>query len=388
MGGNPGAYLDSLRDTKNRHSTYAPDRIRRQSEKSRFVEFVTKAGGRAPRMVALIGNASVLESETGSGEPVASFLKQIPKGHYFCKPNRGSNGKGAFRLTVRSDGLLVDDEERSLDDVANALSSQDYVVQEWMAPLQHPEIARFRGGVINTMRLVTFDTDSGPKAMAASLRMAISLTSIDSWTQGGVVAAIDIDNGVLKPFGVLKKGLKIVEAHPGSGLAFREQAVPHFHQAVAMACKLHGQLGGAKTLGWDIGLLEDGPCFLEANGMWDVLMSAQFNPQLVPAFIAFHLPDPSEIAVRLDFGGTFVNRTDICRSVGRVLGAAMASGRMERLGPQRLHLTVGGTRKAVQTAVQSFNRKAREFGASRMAVAQSRDMPAAGFDVAAVFPRR
>ena len=388
IGGNPGAYLDSLRDAKNRYSTYAPDRIPRRAEKAHFVDFVTKAGGRAPRMVALIGNASVVEGESGSGEPVAAFLKQIPKGNYFCKPNRGSNGKGAFRLTVRPDGLLVDDEERSLADIASTLSSQDYVIQEWMAPLQHPDIARFRAGVINTMRLVTFDTDSGPKAAAASLRMAISLKSIDSWTQGGVVAAIDLDRGVLKPFGILKKGLKIVEAHPGSGLAFRDQPIPHCHQAVAMACKLHGLLGGAKTLGWDIGLLEDGPCFLESNGVWDILMSAQFNPELVPEFIAFHLPDVSELAVRLDFGGTFANRTTICRSVGRVLGGAMTSGRIERLGPQRLLLTVGGTRKSVQTAVQVFKQRAREFGASRMAIAESRDMPERGFDVTAAFAQR
>jgi len=209
---------------------------------------------------------------------------------------------------------------------------------------------------------------------------------IDSWTQGGVVAAIDLDKGVLKPFGILKKGLKIVEAHPGSGLAFRDQPIPHFHQAVAMARHLHGKLGGAKSLGWDIALLEDGPCFLEANSPWDILMSAQFNPDLVPAFIAFHLPDACELAVRLDFVGTFVNRTTICRFLGRVLGVAMASGKIERLNSQRLLLTVGGTRKSVHAAAQFFKRKARDFGASRMTLLQSFDMPKPGFDVAAAYP--
>jgi hypothetical protein len=386
MEGNPGAYLNALRDAKNRLSNYAPDRIERRREKIDFADFVTKAGGRSPKTVALIGNARVVAGPCGLGEPVESFLQQLPKGPYFCKPNKGRNGIGAFRLTVRPDGMLVDDDERALADVAKTLSSEDYVVQEWIAPLQHPDIARFRAGVINTMRLVTFDTDDGPKAIAASLRMAISLKSIDSWTQGGVVAAIDLDKGVLKPFGILKKGLKIVETHPGCGLPFRDQPIPHFHQAVAMARNLHGRLWGAKSLGWDIALLEDGPCFLEANTPWDILMSVQLNPDLVPAFIAFHLPDACELAARLEFDGTFENRAKICRAVGRVLGAAMASGRIERLVRQRLILTVGGTRKSVQTAAQTFRQKARDSGTIRMALLQSQDMPAPGFDVAAAYP--
>lgn len=238
------AYLDRLRDAESSLSASAPGRIPRPTEKFEFADFVVKEGGRAPRTFALIAN--------GSGEAVASLLEKIPQGHYFCKPNRGCNGVGAFRLTVSPDGPMVDDEQRGFAAVAEILSSKDYVIQEWLAPLQHSDIARFKGGVINTLRLVTFDTESGPKAVAASLRMAISLTSIDSWTQGGVVAAIDLDKGVLKPFGVLKKGLKIVEAHPGSGLAFREQPIPHLNRAVAMACLLHGKLDKVKSLGWEV----------------------------------------------------------------------------------------------------------------------------------------
>jgi hypothetical protein len=105
----------------------------------------------------------------------------------------------------------------------------------------------------------------------------------------------------------------------------------------------------------------------------------------VPAFIAFHLPDVSELAVRLDFEGTFVNRTTICRFLGRALGGSMASGRIDHLGRERLLLTVGGTRKAARTAAQILNQKARDFGASGMTISQSRDIPAAGFDVAAAF---
>ena len=381
LNGNPGAYLNGLRDAKNRTATHASDRIEYRRKKVDFGEFVTNMGGRSPRTIALIRNATVVAPASASGAAVENYLKELPAGSYFCKPNVGRNGIGAFRLTIGDDGPRVDDEARSVSDVTKIFSSEDYVIQEWVAPLQHPDIARFRDGVINTMRLVTFETNAGPKALAASLRMAISLKSIDSWTQGGVVAGIDLKRGVLKPFGCLKKGLKIVDRHPGSGLPFRDQPIPHVREAVAMACKLHARLGGAKSIGWDIALLKDGPCFLESNKMWDVIMSAQLNPGFVPAFIAVHLPKTCDRAVRLEFDGPFESRVQICRAVGSVLGKALASGRIERLGRERLSLTVGGTQDSVQAALRMFRLKARD----RMKIAPSRNRPDPGFDVTSAF---
>ena len=320
-----------------------------------------------------------------AAEAVTSFLTKASEGHYFCKPNAGRNGIGAFRLTIAAGGPMMDEEPSSFAAVAERLSSEDYLIQEWMVPLQHPDISRFNGGVINTLRLITFDTDSGAKPVAASLRMAISLKSIDSWSQGGIVAAIDLDRGVLKPFGVVKKGFKIVEAHPGSGIAFRDQSIPHFHRAVAQACRMHSQFAGPKSLGWDIGLLEDGPCFLESNGPWDILMSALFNPDLVPKLLAFHLPPSCEFALRVQLDGTFTNRNSTCWALSKVLGKAMTSGRIDRLSRERALLTIGGTREAVQLALQIFKLKGPDFGASNVKIAQSQESVAPGFDVSAAF---
>jgi hypothetical protein len=387
IGGNTVTYLSCLRDAGNDSSAAASDARQRRREKFVFADFAAKAGGRSPKTVALVVDGMVQRT---SSEPaaVASFVTTTaPHGHYFCKPNKGRNGIGAFRLTIGSEGVMMDEEPSSADAVATRLSAEDYLIQEWMAPLQHPDISRFRNGVINTMRLVTFHGGDCATPAAASLRMAISLKSIDSWTQGGVVAAIDLERGALKPFGILKKGLKIVEAHPGTGLTFRDQSVPHFREAIATACRLHSQLDKPKSIGWDIALLADGPCFLEANGPWDVLMSAQFNPDLVPAFLAFHVPDKRELAVRVDFNGSFTDLTVTCRWLCRAVGLAMASGRLERLESDHLRLTVGGTRQAVQKAMSIFKSEARAAGARTMTGAQAADQPARGFDMTAVFAK-
>ena len=247
LNGNPITYLHHLRESANKLAASQPGRIQRRRAKFDFADFVTTIGARAPKTFALIADGVVRQREEETGEPVATFLAELPHGHYFCKPNMGRNGIGAFRLTASSHGMRMDDEASTLDAVAQRLSSEAYVIQEWMAPLQHPDIARFREGVINTMRLITVDGESGAKPIAASLRMAISLKSIDSWTQGGVVAGIDLEQGVLKPFGILKKGLKIVDAHPGSGLTFRDQPIPHFARAVTLACTMHHKLAGVRS---------------------------------------------------------------------------------------------------------------------------------------------
>jgi hypothetical protein len=362
-----------------------PGRIARGRSKADFAEFASAAGVRTPRTFALIAGGLVQHAAFATGEPARAFLAKVPAGHYFCKPNMGRNGIGAFRLTVSSDSAMMDEEPSSFAEVAERLSSEDYIIQEWVAPFQHPDISRFRAGVINTLRLITFDTESGPRAVAASLRMAIALKSIDSWTQGGVVAAIDLEKGVLKPFGILKKSKQIVESHPGSGIAFRDQPVPHYHRAVSMACDMHAMLAGPKSLGWDIGLLEDGPCFLESNVPWDILMSAQFNPTLVPEFLALHLPPSCESAIRLDMQGSFIDLVPLCRTLGKILGASIASGRVEQRSRERIVLTVGGPRRAITSALHIFRQKGREIGVNHIAVQQSADKPSPGFDASAVF---
>jgi hypothetical protein len=383
--GNTVTYLTYLRDAGSTPGVVASERRQRRRKKFDFADFVTRAGARSPRSFALVAGGMVQHASSESTEPVASFVTKAPHGHYFCKPNKGRNGIGAFRLTIVPDGVMMDEEPATIGAVSERLSSEDYVIQEWMAPLQHPDISRFRDGVINTMRLVTFNAGDEVKPVAASLRMAISLTSIDSWTQGGVVAAIDLERGVLKPFGIVKKGAKIVEAHPGSGISFRDQSIPHFEEAVRLACRMHSELAEPRTLGWDIGLLKDGPCFLEANAPWDILMSAQFNPDLVPKLLAFSLPPACETAVHVLLPGTYANRIPTCWGLSKVLGNAMASGRVEHLSRDRVVLTIGGTEQAVKTALRLFKLRGSDFGASNVKAAPAREKPAPGFDASAAF---
>lgn len=215
---------------------------------------------------------------------------------------------------------------------AEALSAARYLVQESLTPRQHPLISRFHAGVIDTLRLITFDADSGPVVAGAFMRMAIGKATIDSWALGGVLAPIDLEKFCLRESGLLKKGLKLVDAHPQSGHRFGGAPVPYLAEAIATACKLHSRLA-IKSLGWDIALLEDGPCILESNRQWDVFSTAQFNLEFVHAFLRFHLPQGDQASARFVFNGSFDDRQAVRHWLCGVAGAALTSGTVEQFSP-------------------------------------------------------
>lgn len=381
--GNPIPYLNCLRDAKSAASSYPPDRVPRPRGKIEFARFVAANDGLVPRTFALIAAGMAQAAGVGAAEPVREFLQTLAPGQYFCKPNKGSNGTGAFRLDISPSGAGIDGEPRSLAEIEEAMSARDYLVQEWLTSLQHPDVSSFHDGVIDTLRLVTFDTDGGPVAAGALMRMAIGPAVIDSWTKGGVMVPIDLDRGVLGAFGLLKKGLAIVDSHPQSGIAFRGQSVPHLKEAVALACRLQKRLA-IKSVGWDIALLTDGPCILEGNRAWDVYMSAQLNPDFVRAFLRFHLPQESDTALRVSLTGSFEQRHRLRHWLCAAVGRALASAEVDQLSRDRLVLTVTGAKTSVEAAIGNM-RKPEGFAVATIETSPCPDQIPAGLDIGATF---
>jgi hypothetical protein len=124
-------------------------------------------------------------------------------------------------------------------------------------------MARYNPEVLNTIRLVTFDTDNGPVVRAGYMHAAIGSRSVDNWAAGGVAVSIDIARGLLTSRGLVKGQSGFVSAHPRAGIAFEGQELPHYREAARMVCVLHARLR-AKSLGWDVALLESGPAVVEA----------------------------------------------------------------------------------------------------------------------------
>ena len=351
--GNPRPYLRVLMKSANNYFSFPADRIPKALSKHEFDRFVMAQGGRVAHTIALIAGGVVAGGSLASGQPLAEFLRELPHGHYFCKPDQGRWGVGAFHVEALATGLRIDGQDADPNTLERTLSSQPYLVQEWLVTSQHDLIARFNPDVINSLRLISFDSLPGPSVVLGAFRSAVTSKSVDNYTSGGAIVAIDLPHGVLAGDGFMKHSDQPLPVHPVSGIMFNGQTIPHLSEAIGLAQRLHATLR-AKTLGWDIALLERGPCVLECNFPgWDYGLNGRLAPELTAMFLRLHLSG-QEMSLRFEFAGDFSERDTVRKFLCNVLGRSFVSGRVEALSPENLVVTVAGSRAALDFFISSL----------------------------------
>ena len=61
-----------------------------------------------------------------------------------------------------------------------------------------------------------------------------------------------------------------LDAHPDTRAIITGRVIPHWDVVRALALRAHAAFAHHIFVGWDIALLEDGPCLIEGNGGPDV----------------------------------------------------------------------------------------------------------------------
>lgn len=135
-------------------------------------------------------------------------------------------------------------------------------------------------GCINTYRIVTVNKNGDPYVFTAGLRVGTKKSgNVDNWAAGGLFIGID-DDGKLCKYGFYKPqyGLK-TEVHPDTGVRFEGLPAPDYDRAVQLALEAHKKFYNIRSIGWDIAITEEGPCFIEGNDNWEIsLMQAGRGP--------------------------------------------------------------------------------------------------------------
>ena len=82
---------------------------------------------------------------------------------------------------------------------------------------------------------------------------------------------IDIETGMLRKYGFYKPyfGRK-ADKHPNTGVIFEGIKVPFWKQLLEKAILFHEKLRDIHSIGWDIGITQDGPVFIEGNDNWEI----------------------------------------------------------------------------------------------------------------------
>jgi hypothetical protein len=219
----------------------------------------------------------VMLFESGRCLTEHGFTNRLPEADLFVKPALGKGGEaerwrslGAFRFrNTRGDRL---DAGALLAHVARLSLSAPYLIQT--AASNHREISRLSAGALSTVRLLSCRNERGDfEVTNAAFRMSTDPRSPDDgFDSGGVAAAVDVRTGLLG----FATGLghapnsEWSAMHPFSGAQIAGCPLPLWQETVELAVQAHRVFNDYAVIGWDLAILEDGPCLIAGDRDPDV----------------------------------------------------------------------------------------------------------------------
>jgi hypothetical protein len=263
------------------------------TDKAAFAARCAAHGLPAIPVVLTVDNGSVI-FRNGSAEP--------PRHDLFVKPNHGKGGRGAEWWRYRPSGHYESARGKTL-----AAAELLRYVQQLPFPegvlvqprrVNHPDLADVNNGALATVRIVTCRNERDQfEATNAVLRMAQGSNHVvDNFHAGGLAAKVDLRTGALgraTDLGV-RPTAGWRDTHPDSGARIVGRVLPHWNDTVALAVRAHAAFADRIVIGWDIGIMPDGPELVEGNGGpdLDIIQRTHREPlgnARLGQLLAFHL---------------------------------------------------------------------------------------------------
>jgi hypothetical protein len=207
----------------------------------------------------------------------AGGATKLPPEDLFVKIKYGRGGRGGEKWFY-AEGTYRDAQGRrfSTAEFASYLKQRSRfetrVVQTCL--VNHSAMSDINLGALATARILTVrDEHGGIEATHAVLRMPQRPGApVDNIHAGGIAAPVDLKTGRLGRATDL--GLRVTsrwhEHHPETGAPILGRELPHWPAALDLCRRAHDLIGDRVVVGWDVAILEDGPCLVEGNGKPDV----------------------------------------------------------------------------------------------------------------------
>lgn len=201
----------------------------------------------------------------------------------FCKPIDSSIGRGTFKYDMTANTL-----EEAYD---YFMSQPKYLIEECVT--QHPEMAKFYPGSLNTVRLFTVLHNGQFDAFASFVRFGVEGV-IDNFSSGGIACAVDPKTGVIITKASNKEG-DVLDAHPVSGFEFEGFQIPHWDKVLERAESALRAVDGVNYVGWDVAIRDDDVVFIEGNSAPDLgvqqAMFSYLGQYIRPEYYKYVVPD-------------------------------------------------------------------------------------------------
>ncbi len=193
-----------------------------------------------------------LDLKESTDAQVVDFLEEHPI--FFAKKDNMFGGIGVERFHVH-------DHEEAVAAVANLRGRKFDILEE--AIRQHPEMALFHPDSVNTVRVFTIRHGDEVDIVYTAIK-AGNGGVVDNASGGGLMAAVDIDSGIVFTDALVKGG-QYVAVHPLSGVAFKGFQIPMWDQLKAFVKKAALVTPRVRFVGWDVAITENGPVIVEGN---------------------------------------------------------------------------------------------------------------------------
>lgn len=188
-------------------------------------------------------------------ELTGNNLKEFEK---FCKkhemiivkPDSESCGKGVE---------LINTKEHELDTLYQDLMNNSQIVVEEQA-IQCDKLSRLHPESINTVRVVTLLGT----VVVAFLRIGNNHNHVDNFNHEGLVAPIDIEDGIIK-YPAIDKKKNLYEKHPLTNKEIVNLKIPKWEEIKNLCETAALEIPEVGYIGWDVCVGKDKCFFIEGN---------------------------------------------------------------------------------------------------------------------------
>lgn len=228
----------------------------------------------------------------------------LPEIDLFVKPLHGQNGKNALRWDYLGAGKYQcsDGKHAVANEVLESLRQMSRRRALLVQPrlMNHREIADLGNGTLATIRVMSCRNERGEfEATNAVFRMAQNSTVVvDNFHRGGIASNIDIYTGELGSATCGAWGSTVdgwYEQHHETGVQILRRKLPCWPELIDLVRRAHGSaFSDQVVIGWDVALLDSGPCMIAINKAPDLDMiqrigSAALGNERLGRLLAFNL---------------------------------------------------------------------------------------------------
>ena len=216
--------------------------------------------------------------EDGKRVSAAGMMEELPHADLFVKPVLGKGGGGAELWHYAGSGSYRSSRGEERDaagltgHVAELSRTEAFIIQQ--AVCNHRDLFDLSGGALSTVRMLSCRNEAGDyEVTCAAFRMSVDPASpVDNFHAGGLAAAVDLATGELGPATGLGRSPDSGwhDRHPLTGGQIVGRRLPMWPETINLAVQAHRSFPDYVVIGWDIAVLEDGPCVIEGNRGPDV----------------------------------------------------------------------------------------------------------------------